>query len=71
MQVPDVTAYRLDYAINKLEQQEIKYYIKKIISHKNFEKNAPVECLPQNYRVVKQVMTDDSLLELTVAPEMN
>ena len=68
MQVPDVTAFRLDRAVERLDQQGIKYYLKKAVPRTTA---AVIQCQPHNYRVIKQVMDQDGLLELTVAPEMD
>ncbi len=70
MQVPDVTAFRLDRAVERLDQQGINYYLKKVVA-RTTAAVISVQCQPQNYRVVKQVMDQDGLLELTVAPEMD
>ncbi len=71
LHVPDVTAFRLDFALKQLEGLGLNYYLKKTTpSHKKFEQKKPVDCLPPNYRVIKQVMRE-RVIELLVAPEMN
>lgn len=70
LHIPDVTAYRLDEARRLLDQQGLDYYIKKPIPA-----GAPgatsVPCAPQNYRVVRQVLTEDGITGLLVAPEVH
>jgi len=66
---PDVTAYRLDEAINILEKKGIKFKLKKTspfrsgLWQEHEEKAAPNE----KYRIVKQLQLEDHFLELTIA----
>jgi len=70
LRIPDVTAYRLDEARRLLDQQGLDYYIKKTVPAG--PPGAPnVPCAPQNYRVVKQILSEDGITGLFVAPEVH
>lgn len=71
---PDVTAYRVDEAVELLNRHGINCYIKssrrkeRTPCNSNSTKNE-LQCVPQRYRVIKQIAKDPNLLELFVAME--
>lgn len=70
--LPDVTGYRVDEAIELLESNGIDYYIKSTKRSDLLEAEGSEErpaCVPQRYRVVKQVKKGANILELLLAME--
>jgi beta-lactam-binding protein with PASTA domain len=68
--IPDVTAYRLDEAINILEKKGIKFNLKKTIPPlSGLEDHKVKEISKKNYRVVKQMELEDYTLELIIVAE--
>ncbi|MGI5875197.1 MAG: hypothetical protein ACOX6X_00030 [Dethiobacteria bacterium] len=69
MSIPDVTAYRLDQAVEMLKKKGVKFNLKKIAPPIVRKKGNIPEQTFGAYRVLKQDIIGNSLLELTVAKE--
>lgn len=69
-QIPDLKAYRLDLAKKLLADLNIHYYLKEAIPMRPMEKLSDEARLnPQAYRVIRQKVNKDGILELIVARE--
>ncbi len=64
--IPDVTAYPLSNALEILKDNNINFYLKKSVPPDyTGEKNR--ECIPEQFRVVRQSVVGDALVELVVS----
>lgn len=70
LRITDVTAYRLDEARRLLDQQGVDYFIKKTLPA-GPPGGPNIPCTPQNYRVVRQTLSQDGITGLFVAPEVH
>ena len=68
--IPDIIAYRLDLAKKMLEDRNIHYCIKETVPVRPAAKLSDETGLnPQAYRVIRQKLNKDGILELIVARE--
>jgi len=68
--IPDVIAYRLDLAKKMLEDRKIHYYPKETVPVRPMAKQSDeTELNPQAYRIIRQKLNRDGILELIVARE--
>ena len=69
-QIPDLKAYRLDLAKIILADLNIHYCLKETVPVRSMEKLSDETRLnPQAYRVIRQRVCKDGMLELIVARE--
>lgn len=71
--IPDVTAFPLDQAIQILEKQEISYYVKKALPYRppgKLNKKVNKEQQSPGYRIIRQTEGIEGVVELVIALEV-